>query len=86
MVSINDDKLSSKEDNKRKLYYKKNDFFKLLYLTERVIYKEMEKDLKNAYHMYNLVDWIDIERLDWKTLSSNPNAIYLLEQNPRKID
>ncbi len=36
--------------------------------------------------MYNLVDWIDIKQLDWYTLSSNPNAIYLLEQNPRKID
>ncbi len=44
------------------------------------------KDLQNAYHMYNLVNWIDIKQLDWRRLSLNPNAIYLLEQNLQKID
>ncbi len=35
---------------------------------------------------YKLLDWIDIDKLNWQTLSSNPNAIHLLEQNPHKID
>ena len=29
--------------------------------------------------MYYLLDWID--KINWKNLSSNPNAIYLLESN-----
>ena len=35
---------------------------------------------------YKLLDWIDINKLDWKYLSENPNAIHLLEQNPNKIN
>ena len=34
----------------------------------------------------NLLNWIDINRLDWRSLSKNPNAIELLEQNIDRID
>ena len=34
----------------------------------------------------DLLDWIDIEKLDWSCLSQNPNAIKLLEANLDKID
>ena len=33
-----------------------------------------------------LLDWIDINKLDWHWLLSNPNAIHLLEQNQDKIE
>ena len=42
----------------------------------------------NQYEpLYKLLDWIDINKLDWISLSqnSNPNAIDLLEKNPDKI-
>lgn len=32
-----------------------------------------------------LLDWIPLDKLDWKHLSCNPNAIELLEKNPDKI-
>ena len=35
--------------------------------------------------MYKLKHWINIENIDLKNLSLNPNAIQLLEQNPDKI-
>ena len=35
---------------------------------------------------YVLLDWIDIDKLDWRELSKNPNAIHLLEKNQDKID
>ena len=38
------------------------------------------------YTPYKLLDWINIDKLDWELLSLNPNAIYLLEKNPDKID
>jgi hypothetical protein len=39
------------------------------------------------YHPpYKLLDWIDIDKLNWEELSENPNAIHLLEQNQDKID
>jgi hypothetical protein len=39
------------------------------------------------YHPpYKLLDWIDIDKLNWVELSKNPNAIHLLEQNQDKID
>jgi hypothetical protein len=34
---------------------------------------------------YKLLDWIDIEKIDWCMLSGNPNAISLLEKNPEEI-
>jgi hypothetical protein len=36
--------------------------------------------------MYKLKNWIDIENLDWRGLSGNPNAISLLEKKQDKID
>ena len=35
---------------------------------------------------YKLRDWIDINNIDWKYLSFNPNAIQLLKDNINKID
>jgi hypothetical protein len=29
-----------------------------------------------------LRDWIDVDKINWSSLSENPNAIHLLEQNP----
>ena len=36
--------------------------------------------------MYKLLDWINIDELDWDWLSINPNAIHLLEKNMDKIN
>jgi len=36
--------------------------------------------------IYKLKDWIDINQLNWNSLSENSNAIHLLEQYPDKID
>jgi len=37
--------------------------------------------------MYKLRSWIDINKIDWKEFSVNPNAIiYLLEKNRDKIN
>jgi hypothetical protein len=33
-----------------------------------------------------LLDWVLLDKLDWKILSQNPNAIHLLEQNMDMID
>ena len=33
-----------------------------------------------------LLDWINIDKIDWMHLSRNPAAIHLLEANPQKID
>ena len=33
-----------------------------------------------------LLDWIDIDKIDWKILSRNPNAIDLLTANQDKIN
>jgi len=35
---------------------------------------------------YELLSWIDINKISWSWLSGNPNAIHLLEANPRRID
>ena len=35
---------------------------------------------------YTLLSWIDINKLDWNSLSRNPNAIDLLEANKDMID
>ena len=34
---------------------------------------------------YKLRDWIDINKLDWSSLSYNANAIQLLKDNINKI-
>ena len=36
--------------------------------------------------VYKLLDWIDVNQIDYKFLSFNPNAIELLKANPDKID
>ena len=35
--------------------------------------------------MLKLLDWIDINKIDWHYLSFNPNAIELLKENQDKI-
>ena len=32
------------------------------------------------------IDWIYLNKIVWKELSKNPNAIHLMEQNPDMID
>ena len=32
-----------------------------------------------------LLEWIDVDRLDWSILCKNPNSIYLIEQYPERI-
>ena len=34
---------------------------------------------------FNLLYWVPESKLDWQTLSRNPNAIEILERNPGKI-
>jgi hypothetical protein len=48
----------------------------------RVIVFDLYENILNLV----LRDWIPIEKLDWKKLSGNPNAIKLLDANPDKID
>ena len=36
--------------------------------------------------MLKLRDWIDINKINWKILSENPNAIELLKKNINKIN
>ena len=36
--------------------------------------------------MNKLLDWIDINKLEWFYLSTNPNAIKLLQENQNKIN
>jgi hypothetical protein len=36
--------------------------------------------------MYKLLNWIDINNIDWKYLSKNPNAIHILEQNQDRLE
>ena len=39
-----------------------------------------------SHHYYTLLNWIPLKKLNWVSLSANPAAIHLLEQNPDKID
>jgi len=62
-------------------YNKKlKNIFKLIFLSF---------DLKIIYikyfRMYKLRDWVDINKISWKLLSINPNAVHLLEKNMDKI-
>lgn len=36
--------------------------------------------------IYKLVDWADIEKINWNYLSVNKNAISVLEKNPDRIN
>ena len=38
------------------------------------------------YEIYKLLDWIDIDKINWHLLSENPNAIHLLEKNKEFIN
>ena len=38
------------------------------------------------YTPYKLRDWIPQERICWASLSILPKAVYLLQQNPHKIN
>ena len=44
----------------------------------------MSLELNNGKYM-KLHDWIPINKFDWQSLSSNPNAIHILEQNLDKM-
>ena len=33
-----------------------------------------------------LLEWIDINKLQWDSLSYNPNAVHILEKKPEKIN
>ena len=46
----------------------------------------MEQQCESKVWAYELLDWINEDDLCWSGLSSNPNAIDLLEMNPEKID
>ena len=39
-----------------------------------------------VYFQTKIRDWIDIEYLNYDYLSSNPNAIEFLRENPKKIN
>jgi hypothetical protein len=42
---------------------------------------------KSAFNVkYKLLDWINVDNLEWNLLSINPRAISLLEQYPEKIN
>ena len=40
----------------------------------------------NNDSLYELLEWVNVDDLDWGMLSRNPNAIQLLEKNPDKMD
>ena len=50
----------------------------------------MIKDVSNIIAEYSatyeLLDWIDIDNIDWYMLSGNPNAMHLIEKNLDKVD
>ena len=48
----------------------------------------MNKDILLNKNMckYKFLDWIDVDKIDWKCLSRNKNAIHILEKNFDKID
>ena len=37
-------------------------------------------------YIYKLQDWINMDKINWNSLSANPNAVHLLEQNMDKIN
>ena len=46
---------------------------------------EMEYMFNSAF-CYELLEWINIDNLNWDNLSKNPNAIKLLKENLDKIN
>lgn len=45
-----------------------------------------KKNLLFSEHRWKLKDWIPIHEIDWKSLSANPRACYLLENNLREVN
>ena len=57
----------------------------LYVLPEDILEKIVEKYKTIFKIKYVLKDWIPIKKLDWISLSANPNAIELLKENKDKI-
>ena len=58
-----------------------------LYVLPDDILEKIVNKYKTIFRIkYVLKDWIPLEKLDWKMLSSNPNAVEILKANPDKID
>jgi hypothetical protein len=72
---------SSPESIKNKMKEYKTPILKLPEELRVIVFEQYEKILN-----LELRDWIPIEKLYWKNLSGNPNAIKLLDANPDKID
>ena len=72
---------SSPESIKNKMKEYKTPILNLPEELRVIVFEQYEKIL-------NLVlrDWIPIDKLSWKNLSGNPNAIKLLDANPEKIN
>ena len=61
--------------------FAKIDFHPRIFLQQHKIKMEKQEASENR-----LLDWIEQNKLNWKTLSKNPHAIPLLEANPDKIN
>jgi hypothetical protein len=58
-----------------------------LYVLPDDILEKIVNKYKTIFRIkYVLKDWIPLEKLNWKMLSSNPNAVEILKANPDKID
>ena len=42
--------------------------------------------IKTNIYNYELKDWVNINYINWRALSSNPNTLRILEDMPNKID
>ena len=56
----------------------------MIYNYSRIIIINLIKSF--LIKMYKLLDWIDINKINWDYLSENPNSINLLEKNIDKIN
>jgi hypothetical protein len=45
---------------------------------QKYFYNVINKEILKYANEYILLDWIDINNLNWKSLSLNPHAIHLL--------
>ena len=64
--------------------------YKILVIEKNILNKYFNNDLciyifKYA-NEYVLLDWIDVNKLNYDSLSENPNGIDLLEKNQNKIN
>ena len=50
------------------------------------LYQDIVNIIGEYIGTYELRKWIDINKIDWDWLSTNPNAIDLLKTNQNKID